>query len=239
MRPNTLKPAPGANHARKRVGRGIGSGHGKTAGLGHKGQKARSGGYHKVGFEGGQMPLQRRLPKRGFVSLNDGLTVEVRLFQVNGIAAETVDLASLKQAGIVPRAALRAKVILAGKIERAVKLQGILATKGARAAIEAAGGSVAAPAGAAGESPSRKAQRAKAAAEKAKAVAARIEAAAKATPAAKVEGGAAKKAKGGDSPAPVSAAGAESPAKTAKPEAPKAAKGKGEAKDRSAKEKGK
>jgi len=234
-----LKPAPGANHPRKRVGRGIGSGHGKTAGLGHKGQKARSGGYHKVGFEGGQMPLQRRLPKRGFVSLNDGLTVEVRLFQVNGIAAETVDLASLKQAGIVPRAALRAKVILAGKIERAVKLQGILATKGARAAIEAAGGSVAAPTRAAGESPSRKAQRAKAAAEKAKAVAARIEAAAKATPAAKVEGGAAKKAKGGDSPAPVSAAGAESPAKTAKPEAPKAAKGKGEAKDRSAKEKGK
>src|SRR4249920_1045623 len=180
MRLNTLKPPVGATHARKRVGRGIGSGHGKTAGLGHKGQKARSGGYHKVGFEGGQMPLQRRLPKRGFVSLSDGLTVEVRLFQVNDIAADTVDLASLKQAGIVPRAALRAKVILAGKIERAVKLEGVLAATGGRAAIDAAGGSVVAPAGAAAaESGSRKAQRAKVAAEKAKAVAARIEAVAK------------------------------------------------------------
>jgi large subunit ribosomal protein L15 len=143
MRLNTLKPAAGAKHARKRVGRGIGSGTGKTAGLGHKGQKARSGGYHKVGFEGGQMPLQRRLPKRGFVSLSKGRTAEVRLSQLNGMKTDIVDLANLKQAGIVPRDALQAKVFLAGKIERAVKLEGVLATKGARAAVEAAGGSAA------------------------------------------------------------------------------------------------
>jgi large subunit ribosomal protein L15 len=239
MRLNSLKPVRGANRPRKRVGRGIGSGHGKTAGLGHKGQKARSGGYHKVGFEGGQMPLQRRLPKRGFVSLNDGLSVEVRLFQINGIAADTVDLASLKQAGIVPRAALRAKVILAGKIERAVKLQGVLATKGARAAIEAAGGSVAAPAGAAAaESGSRKAQRAKAAVEKARAVAARIEAAVKAAAAPRVEGAGAKKAKGSESAGPASPAAAESPAKAEKAEAARSAKSKGNARERNAKDKG-
>jgi large subunit ribosomal protein L15 len=142
MRLNTIKPAPGATHAKKRVGRGIGSGHGKTAGRGHKGQKARSGGYHKVGFEGGQMPLQRRLPKRGFVSYAEGLSAEVRLSQLNGLQGDTIDLASLKAAGLVPRAAERVKVILAGKIERAVKLQGVKATKGARAAIEAAGGSI-------------------------------------------------------------------------------------------------
>jgi len=142
MRLNTVKPAAGANRGRKRVGRGVGSGHGKTAGRGHKGQRARSGGYHKVGFEGGQMPLQRRLPKRGFVSLAKGETAEVRLSQLNGVKAETVDLAALKQAGIVPHAALKAKVILAGKIERAVNVKGVLATKGARAAIEAAGGTV-------------------------------------------------------------------------------------------------
>src|SRR5690242_12810923 len=122
MRLNTIKPAPGSKHAPKRVGRGIGSGHGKTAGRGHKGQKARSGGYHKVGFEGGQMPLARRLPKRGFVSYSEGLSAEVRLSQLNGLDGETVDLASLKAAGIVPRDAERAKVILAGTIERAVKL---------------------------------------------------------------------------------------------------------------------
>ena len=147
MRLNTIKPAAGAKHARKRLGRGIGSGTGKTSGKGHKGQKARSGGYHKVGFEGGQMPLHRRLPKRGFVSYSEGLTAEVRLSQLNGIEGGTVDLASLKQTGIIPRSALKAKVILAGKIERAVKLDGVLATKGARAAIEAAGGSVAEAAG--------------------------------------------------------------------------------------------
>jgi large subunit ribosomal protein L15 len=142
MRLNTIKPAKGATHASKRVGRGIGSGHGKTAGRGHKGQKARSGGYHKVGFEGGQMPLQRRLPKRGFVSYSEGLSAEVRLSQLNALKGDTIDLASLKEAGVVPRGTLQAKVILAGKIERAVKLQGIKATKGARAAIEAAGGSI-------------------------------------------------------------------------------------------------
>src|SRR6476620_10633740 len=119
MRLNTIKPAKGATHASKRVGRGIGSGHGKTAGRGHKGQKARSGGYHKVGFEGGQMPLQRRLPKRGFVSYSEGLSAEVRLSQLNALKGDTIDLASLKEAGVVPRTAERAKVILAGKIERA------------------------------------------------------------------------------------------------------------------------
>ncbi len=239
MRLNSLKPAPGAKHLRKRVGRGIGSGHGKTAGLGHKGQKARSGGYHKVGFEGGQMPLQRRLPKRGFVSLSDGLTVEVRLFQVNGIKAETVDLASLKQAGIVPHGALRAKVILAGKIERAVKLQGVLVTKGARAAIEAAGGSVVAPvADQAAASAGKRAQKAKLAVEKAKAVAARVEAAAKAEPAAKVQPGGAKKAKGNEKAESASGAATESGAK-GEAGTKTGGKPRGAAKDSSAKEKGK
>jgi large subunit ribosomal protein L15 len=162
MRLNTLKPAPGANRARKRVGRGIGSGTGKTAGLGHKGQRARSGGYHKTGFEGGQMPLHRRLPKRGFVSLSRRLSAEVRLSELNGVDG-TVDLASLKQAGIVPHDALRAKVILAGKIERAVKLEGVLATKGARAAIVAAGGSVAEAAADAPAEGTKKAEKLKAA----------------------------------------------------------------------------
>ncbi len=142
MRLNTIKPAAGAKHSRKRVGRGIGSGHGKTAGRGHKGQKARAGGFHKVGFEGGQMPLQRRLPKRGFLSLTQGLTTELRLSAFNNLPGDAFDLASLKAIGIVPRDALAAKVILAGKIERAVRLKGIGVTKGARAAIEAAGGSI-------------------------------------------------------------------------------------------------
>ncbi len=142
MRLNTIKPASGAKHARKRVGRGIGSGHGKTAGRGHKGQKARAGGFHKVGFEGGQMPLQRRLPKRGFLSLTQGLTAEVRLGALNALPGDAFDLSGLKAIGIVPRDALAAKVILAGKIERAVRLKGIGVTKGARAAIEAAGGSI-------------------------------------------------------------------------------------------------
>ena len=142
MRLNTLKPQAGSKHPHKRVGRGIGSGTGKTAGRGHKGQKARAGGYHKVGFEGGQMPLQRRLPKRGFVSLSRELTAQVRLSDLNAVEVDTVDLAQLKEAGLVPRKALQAKVFLAGKIERAVKLQGVKATKGARAAIEAAGGSI-------------------------------------------------------------------------------------------------
>ncbi|MGH8705735.1 MAG: 50S ribosomal protein L15 [Burkholderiales bacterium] len=145
MRLNTLKPAPGAKHARHRVGRGVGSGWGKTAGLGHKGQKARSGGYHKVGFEGGQMPLHRRLPKRGFTSPSRDLTAEVRLSDLQRMKAAEIDLAALQSEGVVPRGALAAKVILSGKLARAVTLKGLKVSKGARAAIEAAGGSVAEP----------------------------------------------------------------------------------------------
>lgn len=142
MQLNGLKPAEGSKKARRRVGRGIGSGLGKTAGRGHKGQKSRSGGFHKVGFEGGQMPLQRRLPKRGFKSLTAGDTVEVRLSDLERLAAAEVDLLSLKQAGLVPQLAKAAKVILSGELTRKVSLKGIAATKGARAAIEAAGGSL-------------------------------------------------------------------------------------------------
>lgn len=141
MRLNNLKPAEGSTHAKRRVGRGIGSGLGKTAGRGHKGQKSRTGGFHKVGFEGGQMPLQRRLPKRGFVSLNTK-TASVRLGELAKIATETIDLAQLKEAGIVPAEAKAAKVFLSGEIARKVVLTGITVTKGAKAAIEAAGGSV-------------------------------------------------------------------------------------------------
>lgn len=143
MKLNELKPAEGSTHARKRVGRGIGSGLGKTAGRGHKGQKSRSGGFHKVGFEGGQMPLQRRLPKRGFKSMSAGDTAEVRLSDLERLAGGDVDLLALKAAGVVPQLALGAKVILSGAITRAVNLKGVGATKGAKAAIEAAGGSVA------------------------------------------------------------------------------------------------
>jgi large subunit ribosomal protein L15 len=142
MQLNSIKPAAGAKQERRRVGRGIGSGLGKTAGRGHKGQKSRAGGFHKVGFEGGQMPLQRRLPKRGFVSLTSRGGAEVRLSALNRLSEETVDMLILKQAGIIPNSAATAKVILSGKIERAVKLQGVSASKGARAAIEAVGGSV-------------------------------------------------------------------------------------------------
>jgi large subunit ribosomal protein L15 len=142
MRLNQIKPAAGSKHAKKRVGRGIGSGMGKTAGRGHKGQKARSGGFHKVGFEGGQMPLHRRLPKRGFVSLTRGDTVEVRLSSLDKLPVDDIDILVLKQAGVVPNAALSAKVILNGEIKRKVTLRGLLVTKGARAAIEKAGGSV-------------------------------------------------------------------------------------------------
>ena len=142
MRLNQIKPAAGSKHAKKRVGRGIGSGSGKTAGRGHKGQKARSGGFHKVGFEGGQMPLHRRLPKRGFVSLTKGDTVEVRLSSLDKLPVDDIDILVLKQAGVVPNAALSAKVILNGEIKRKVILRGLLVTKGARAAIEKAGGSV-------------------------------------------------------------------------------------------------
>jgi large subunit ribosomal protein L15 len=143
MELNTIQPAEGANKSRRRVGRGIGSGLGKTAGRGHKGQKSRAGGFHKVGFEGGQMPLQRRLPKRGFVSLTAGLNVEVRLSEIERLPVEEIDLLVLKQAGIISGEALSAKVIVSGKLTRKVTLKGVGATKGARAVIEALGGSVA------------------------------------------------------------------------------------------------
>jgi large subunit ribosomal protein L15 len=142
MRMNTIKPAAGSNKARRRVGRGIGSGLGKTAGRGHKGQSSRSGGFHKVGFEGGQMPLQRRLPKRGFVSRMRDDTAEVRLSDLAKLPVTEIDLLALKAAGIVPALAKTAKVIKTGKLDKAVKLSGLTATRGARAAIEAAGGSL-------------------------------------------------------------------------------------------------
>lgn len=142
MKLNTIQPADGAKHAKRRVGRGIGSGLGKTCGRGHKGQKSRTGGFHKVGFEGGQMPLQRRLPKRGFVSMTNARNVEVRLSEINDLPMEEIDLLALMQANLVTQHALSAKVVLSGEITRKVVLKGIGATKGAKAAIEAAGGSV-------------------------------------------------------------------------------------------------
>ena len=142
MKLNALQPAEGAKKTRRRVGRGIGSGFGKTAGRGHKGQKSRAGGFHKVGFEGGQMPLQRRLPKRGFVSLTNARNVEVRLSEINNLPVDEIDLLTLIQANLVVSNALSAKVILSGEITRKVTLKGVGATKGAKAAIEAAGGSV-------------------------------------------------------------------------------------------------
>src|SRR2546425_11490245 len=145
MELNTLKPAPGSKRARKRVCRGIGSGTGKTGGRGHKGQRARSGGFHKVGFEGGQMPLQRRLPKRGFNSPTREDTAEVRISDIERIKPEKIDLAALKEAGVVPAFSNAAKVIVSGKLTRKVALAGIAVSKGARAAIEAAGGSTDAP----------------------------------------------------------------------------------------------
>jgi large subunit ribosomal protein L15 len=151
MELNNLKPAEGAKHAKRRVGRGIGSGLGKTAGRGHKGQKSRSGGFHKVGFEGGQMPLHRRLPKRGFTSLTKQFTAEVRLSDLERLQGDEIDLIALKQAGVVGEMIRSAKVIATGELTRKVTLKGIGATKGARAAIEAAGGSVEAAAQAAGE----------------------------------------------------------------------------------------
>jgi large subunit ribosomal protein L15 len=142
MRLNTLKAAQGAKQSAKRVGRGIGSGLGKTCGRGHKGQHARAGGFHKVGFEGGQMPLQRRLPKVGFRSAMARESAEVRLHELAKVDGEVIDLAALKAANVVPQRTQRAKVILSGKVESAVILRGVDATKGARAAIEAAGGKV-------------------------------------------------------------------------------------------------
>ena len=143
MELNNIKPAAGAKHAKRRVGRGIGSGLGKTAGRGHKGQKSRSGGYHKVGFEGGQMPLQRRLPKRGFKSQTLKYNGEVSLAALEKLGAGEVDILTLKQAGLVGQMIKVVKVIKSGELKRAVKLTGIGATAGAKAAIEAAGGSLA------------------------------------------------------------------------------------------------
>lgn len=142
MELNSIKPAEGSKKARRRVGRGIGSGLGKTAGRGHKGQKSRAGGYHKVGFEGGQMPLQRRLPKRGFKSHNLQFNGEVTLAQLEKLGAGEVDLLALKAAKLVPQIVKNVKVIKSGELKRAVKLTGIGATAGAKAAIEAAGGSL-------------------------------------------------------------------------------------------------
>ncbi len=143
MQLNDIKPAAGAKHAKRRVGRGIGSGLGKTAGRGHKGQKSRAGGYHKVGFEGGQMPLQRRLPKRGFKSQTLKFNAEVTLGQLAQLGAAEVDVLTLKQAGLVPQLARVIKVINTGELKAAVKLTGIGATAAAKSAIEAAGGSLA------------------------------------------------------------------------------------------------
>ena len=143
MELNTIKPAAGAKHAKRRVGRGIGSGLGKTAGRGHKGQKSRTGGYHKVGFEGGQMPLQRRLPKRGFKSVTLKFNAEVTLADLNLLEAAEIDMLTLKQAGLVPQLAKRVKVIKTGEVTRALTLKSIGVTAGAKQAIEAAGGSVA------------------------------------------------------------------------------------------------
>jgi large subunit ribosomal protein L15 len=143
MNLNTLQPAAGSKKARRRVGRGIGSGLGKTAGRGHKGQKSRAGGFHKVGFEGGQMPLQRRLPKRGFKSALLKYNAEINLADLQRLAIDEVDLPTLKKAGLVPEIARVVKVVKTGELTRKVALKGIGATAGAKAAIEAAGGSVA------------------------------------------------------------------------------------------------
>ena len=143
MELNNLKPAEGAKHAKRRVGRGIGSGLGKTAGRGHKGQKSRAGGYHKVGFEGGQMPLQRRLPKRGFKSLSLRYNAEINLSELAALNLTEVDLLALKQAGLVGRMVKTVKLIKNGDIRSAVKLTGIVATAGAKVAVEASGGSLA------------------------------------------------------------------------------------------------
>ena len=142
MELNDIKPADGAKKNKRRLGRGIGSGLGKTAGRGHKGQKSRAGGFHKVGFEGGQMPMQRRLPKRGFVSMTKADTAHVRLFELESVGVDDIDLLVLKQAGVIKGSVNAAKIYLAGEIGKPIKLRGIAVTKGARAAIEAAGGSI-------------------------------------------------------------------------------------------------
>ncbi|NBU87885.1 MAG: 50S ribosomal protein L15 [Betaproteobacteria bacterium] len=143
MELNNIKPGAGSKHAKRRVGRGIGSGLGKTAGRGHKGQKSRAGGFHKVGFEGGQMPLQRRLPKRGFKSALKKYAAEINLSDLQRLAVDDVDLLTLKQAGLVSELTKTVKVVKSGELSRKVSLKGIGATAGAKAAIEAAGGSIA------------------------------------------------------------------------------------------------
>lgn len=142
MRLNSIKPGEGSRQVPKRVGRGVGSGLGKTCGRGHKGQHSRAGGFHKVGFEGGQMPLQRRLPKRGFRSRTKGDIAEVRLHELALIQADVIDLDTLKAANIVPATAKQAKVILSGELDKAVVVKGLALTKGARAAVEAQGGTI-------------------------------------------------------------------------------------------------
>jgi large subunit ribosomal protein L15 len=142
MKLNTISPATGSKSDRKRVGRGIGSGNGKTAGRGHKGQKSRSGGFHKIGFEGGQMPLQRRLPKRGFRSTTQAFSAEVRLYHINAMNADVIDMESLRAAGMIGPRIRKVKIINTGEIGRAVTVKGLNVTKGAQAAIEAAGGKV-------------------------------------------------------------------------------------------------
>jgi large subunit ribosomal protein L15 len=210
---NDIKPAPGARKPRRRVGRGIGSGFGKTAGRGHKGQRARSGGYHKVGFEGGQMPLQRRLPKRGFTSLARDTFAEIRLSDLERMKADTIDLAALKAERVVSRLATDAKVVLSGKLTRKVTVKDMGVTKGARAAIEAAGGAIVDNR----PKPEPKKSETKAK-EKAAAAAAAAEAAAKADKGAKAEKG----EKGGDK-----AAKGEKAPKAAKPAGDAGSKGKG------------
>jgi large subunit ribosomal protein L15 len=142
MRLNTIKPHPDSTSDPKRRGRGIGSGLGKTGGRGHKGQKSRAGGYHKVGFEGGQMPLQRRLPKVGFSSRVSRVTAELRLHELAGLDVDVIDIEALKAARLINKSILRVKIILSGKLEKAVTVKGLMATKGAKAAIEAAGGKI-------------------------------------------------------------------------------------------------
>lgn len=143
MELNNIQPADGAKHAKRRVGRGIGSGLGKTAGRGHKGQKSRAGGFHKVGFEGGQMPLQRRLPKRGFKSLGKPFNAEVRLSDLEKLPVSEIDMLALKQAGLVPELTRVVRVIKAGELSKKIGISGLVVTKGARVAIESVGGSIA------------------------------------------------------------------------------------------------
>ena len=143
MQLNTIQPAEGSTHAKRRVGRGIGSGLGKTAGSGHKGQKSRSGGFHKVGFEGGQMPMHRRLPKRGFTSRDQHLHAQVRLSDLQKLPVDLIDVQVLKQAGVIGQAVKFVKVFKSGELSRKVSLQGMGVTVGAKAAIEAAGGTIA------------------------------------------------------------------------------------------------